>query len=140
MRSIVLTDSQFEIAFQVTYQATNFDELRLRKLGITPDDLEWLIVALRSAHDEVDRAAKVRIEFQDPSPEGERDVASAATMPHESDPADVVRIGLPAVWASRWPLLTELVMSSLSHRELFLRTGYQWHEMESAVQRLEGAS
>lgn len=139
MRSIVLTSNQFEIAFQVTYQATNFDEPRLRELGVMADDLERLIVALRSVRDEVDRTARVRIDFQDPSDGSEHDVASKSRARHGGEPEDEVRIDLPTVWASRWPLLTELVMSGLSRRELFLRTGYQWHEMEGAVQRLEGA-
>lgn len=137
MRSIAFTGSQFEIAFQVTYQAMNFDEFRLRELGVTVDDLEWLIVKLRSVRDEANRATQVRIVFHEPFVRPAPEIADKSIICHKRESEDGVQISLPVIWASRWPLLTGLVMSSLSRRELFLRTGYQWHEMESVVQRFE---
>lgn len=137
MRSIVLTGSQFEIAFQVTYQATNFDELRLRELGVAADDLERLIAALRSVRAKVDCAARVRIDFQEPIIGSDRDVAGKPMACHGGDPGGEVLITLPAAWAGRWLLLAELVTSGLGRREFFLRTGYEWHEMEGVVRRLE---
>jgi hypothetical protein len=44
-----------------------------------------------------------------------------------------IRVKLPHGLATRWNSLAELVISALSPRELFLRTGYDLDEIRSAI-------
>jgi hypothetical protein len=133
MQSIVLTGSQFEIVFQVTYQATNFQEYRLRELGVTPEDLDNLIAILRVFRDAAGRAERVRIVFDGMAGETDRYLPGQAASRDAGQPEDELQIDLPVFWASHWRPLIGLVASGHSHRELFLRTGYEWNEIDVAV-------
>jgi hypothetical protein len=137
MQSIVLTGDHFEIVLQATYQATSFQDYRLLELDVTPQDLDHLIVTLRVFRDAAERAELVRIVFDGVVGETDRYVPVENVLRDASQAAGVLQIDLSVFWASRWRPLIGLVASGLSHRELFLRTGYEWNEIDAAVANFE---
>ena len=133
-RTVCLASRDFEIIFQVTHQAPNFSESRLTALGCTSEDLDLLIAALGPMSKGAERSSEVCIEFYD---EAAPDRPAAARGMETDDPSDsTVRGRLPIRFVAQWNSLTKLVVSSLSPRELFLRTGYEFDEIRAALARL----
>jgi hypothetical protein len=136
-RTVCLASRDFEIIFQVTHQAANFSESRLTALGCTSEDLDFMIAVLGPMSKGAERSSEVCVEFYDEAaPDRPADTGSTKA----DDASDsIVRGRLPIRFASQWNSLVKLVVSSLSPRELFLRTGYEFDEIRAALARLSGA-
>ena len=128
---IFLSPHQFEMIFQITYQLPNLQESRLEALGFSQTDLDRLLAALRRIRDRAGESSRVRIDICEGNGEDvDLDEAGGGTAQAE------IRVKLPHSLANRWNSLAELVISALSPRELFLRTGYDLSEIRSAIAEL----
>lgn len=127
-----MSSRQFEVIFQITHQLPNFQESRLEALGCTQADLDSLLAALGPIRDQADSSSRVHIDLYDPS-----DLTGIALADVRDDIGGAGARGrLPLKLAVRWNSLAELVISALSPRELFLRTGYDFDEIRDAIAKL----
>jgi hypothetical protein len=131
-RALFLSSPQFEVIFQITHQLSNFQESRLEALGCSHTDLDSLLVALGPIRDQADTSSRVRIDLYD-----DTDKTGLALEDVGADIDGAEAHGrLPREVAVRWKSLTDLVISALSPRELFLRTGYDLDVIRDAIARL----
>ncbi|MFE0346841.1 hypothetical protein [Streptomyces griseoluteus] len=135
---IVLSVDQFEVIFQVTHQLPNFQESRLLEVGCTAADLQTLIGVLREIDARVAGASRVCIWLRDDEAEITVEVhISSGEVNDVGDPSAEVMAALPLRIGRRWYALAQLVVSALGSRELFLRTGYGFDEVQAAVAGLD---
>jgi hypothetical protein len=134
VRAIELTTKQFEVIFQVAHQLRNFPESRLASLGSTAVDLDYLIGLLGSINDHLEGHSRIRIDVS----VADSDASAAHLVERSGDgsPTGTLCGILPWGIAARLRPLTEMVVSSLGPRELFLRTGYTFDEVREAMERL----
>lgn len=135
---VVLSVDQFEVILQVTHQLPNFQESRLMEFGCTAADLQTLIGMLREIDARVAGASRVCIWLRDNETEIPVGVGFSSGDANDADaPSSEVMATLPSRIGGHWFALTQLVVSALGPRELFLRTGYGTDEVEAAVARLD---
>jgi hypothetical protein len=133
MTTINLTRQEFEVAFQVSHQAANFQESRLSKLGVSLAELDALLSLLGSVRNRVAGAVDIQIRFRS---DGDADLGiDGHGTGSAGSPEDVIVVSVPRSWETRWRSILELAQSGLSEREMFLRTGYGREEVEEAVRK-----
>jgi hypothetical protein len=134
-QSILLSRQQFEVVFQVTHQILNFQESRLLGLGYTAHDLDLLIDSLGSINDRIEGCSRVRIDIipKESTASLPQSIDAMGDEAHGGSTMEVQGV-LPLRIAVGWKSLTELVVSALGPRELFLRTGYNFDEVKEAIE------
>jgi hypothetical protein len=131
---IDLTPQQFEVAFQVSHQAANFQEPSLAELGVSLDELDELLGLLASARERLPGAHGVRIRFGREAA-GMKEGTVSAGAGDRSDTDDVTVVAVPPEWRHRWRRIMDLAASGLSSREMFLRTGFDSDEVFEMLQK-----
>ncbi|MER5224780.1 hypothetical protein [Streptomyces flaveus] len=104
-----------------------FSDEKLLELGCTATDASSLINSMRKLKSGTNQAAAVRF-TADP------DLSSSGTpIMGKIDSSGIVDVILPERTHTLWEKLFKHALSAMSPRELFLRTGYEYEDLERAV-------
>ncbi|WP_405912050.1 hypothetical protein OG760_07635 [Streptomyces sp. NBC_00963] len=134
---IELSANQFMVLFQVAVQLREIQEWRLADLGFSVVDRDRLLRVARAINGQLQGVSHVRIGIIDDAQ------LLSEPMPMRVDgsqvgPAVEVQAFLPLSIARKWPAAAGLVISALGPRELFLRTGYSFDEVQEAMAEVGG--
>lgn len=135
--SVRLRPDQFEKIFQLTKEASNLSDARLAEVGWTSAQVDDLMTVALAVTDRLADASGVWIKTLDREHDNG---VHPADLTSGIDKTEGVSGEICAVversLMEGWRVLTNLLISIYSQRELFLRTGYSSEEIQAAVQSL----
>jgi hypothetical protein len=128
LKRYTLTPDQFKAILQLSREVLNFQETRLQSVGCGVAGHTDLLTKLGEVESQIGATSCVRVIVSArSSPSG----TSVAT----SDP-DTLDLRMSGSTAASWLNGIRLVLSAMSPRELFLRTGFSMEELSGAASAL----
>ncbi|MFI0799776.1 hypothetical protein [Amycolatopsis lurida] len=134
---VLISENQFKVIRQLTYQLCEYEERLLASKIAAPGELSILVEFVDSFTNLAGQALRVRIVFGDAYEVGS--VSGSTLRPVLSDlPGSREAVGeLSGHLISSWLRMMQYVVSLLEGRELFLRTGYDLDEVRGALEEFE---
>ena len=137
--SVVLSPSEFEVAYQLTHLLPDCNSDGLSAEGMTIEMLDGLIGLMDALKGPIERSDRLRI-----------DVLDSSLEEHLSDPKSlVVDLDGTAKWevvgalskpvADAWAPALKFAITALGERETFLRTGYRPPDVNAVILIIENA-
>ncbi|MFH8992700.1 hypothetical protein [Streptomyces sp. NPDC017940] len=127
MSSTSLNSAAFKALFQAAHQTFELPDTHLPALGCTSQDVSRLIETLSAARPLLSQSSTVNFTVDD------KLVGTDAAVVATSESGNDVSIRLSNHAGTVWLNLLQHLLSTMSPREIFLRTGYQQEEVREAI-------